>query len=109
MSTLDVSLLSSTSKEAAAVDFGATVTSKGQITLPKAVREALELQTGDRVLFRLHADRVVLAKVPDFLDLAGTMPPPPEKRGVPWSRIRAEAWTRSVGRRSPGVRSRRES
>jgi len=29
----------------------ATVTVKGQITLPKALRDALHLKTGDRVLF----------------------------------------------------------
>jgi antitoxin PrlF len=97
-----VPLLESRSKEEATVDIGATITSKGQITLPKAIRDALDLRTGDRVLFRLHADRVVLAKVPDFLELAGSMPPPPGKRGLAWSRIRAEAWSRSVGGRARG-------
>lgn len=29
----------------------ATITTKGQITLPKALRDALHLKTGDRVLF----------------------------------------------------------
>jgi AbrB family looped-hinge helix DNA binding protein len=29
----------------------ATITVKGQITLPKALREAMHLKTGDRVLF----------------------------------------------------------
>ncbi len=29
----------------------ATITTKGQITLPKPLREALHLKTGDRVLF----------------------------------------------------------
>ena len=32
-------------------DMEATLTVKGQITLPKAVRDALHLKTGDRVLF----------------------------------------------------------
>lgn len=75
---------------------GARITSKGQITLPKSVREALGLKTGDRVLFRVHRDRAVLAKVPDFLDLAGSVPVPPGKRGMPWSRIRSEAWSRQL-------------
>ena len=34
----------------------ATITSKGQITLPKAVRDQLELGPGDRVDFVLAAD-----------------------------------------------------
>lgn len=76
------------------MDVAATVTSKGQITLPKSVRDALELEMGDRVLFRVHRDRAVLAKVPDFLDLARSVPVPPGKRGMAWSRIRAEAWAK---------------
>ena len=46
----------------------ATVTSKGQITIPKEIREALELEVGDRVAFRVDASgRVVLE--PETLDL----------------------------------------
>ncbi|MFN2273474.1 MAG: AbrB/MazE/SpoVT family DNA-binding domain-containing protein [Anaerolineales bacterium] len=32
----------------------ATLTSKGQLTIPKAVRDTLHLQTGDRVAFVVH-------------------------------------------------------
>ena len=32
----------------------ATLTSKGQLTLPKVVRESLRLNTGDRVMFVVH-------------------------------------------------------
>ena len=34
----------------------ATITSKGQITLPKAIRERLGLSTGDQVDFRVEDD-----------------------------------------------------
>lgn len=70
------------------MDVPATVTSKGQITLPKSVRDALGLKTGDRVLFRVHKGRAVLAKVPDFLDLAGSVPVPPHLKGKSWKEIR---------------------
>ncbi|MCL8209296.1 MAG: AbrB/MazE/SpoVT family DNA-binding domain-containing protein [Actinomycetia bacterium] len=40
----------------------AIVTSKGQITLPKAVREALGLTTGSVVEFTIEEGRVVLRK-----------------------------------------------
>jgi antitoxin PrlF len=33
-----------------------TVTSKGQITIPKAVRERLHLEPGDKVYFDVHDD-----------------------------------------------------
>jgi len=80
------------------MDIAAKITSKGQITLPKAVREQLELEPGDRVLFRLAGDRAVLARTPNFLDLAGAVPVPPEKRGASWDEIRREAW-RARGKR----------
>ena len=37
-----------------------TVTSKGQITIPKAVRERLHLETGDTVYFDIREDGTVL-------------------------------------------------
>ena len=81
------------------MDVPATVTSKGQITLPKAIRDALGLRPGDRVYFRLHDGRAVLAKIPDFLDLAGSVPVSPDMRGASWSKIRAETWRRRAPKR----------
>ena len=37
----------------------ATVTSKGQITIPKEVRETLGLEAGHRVSFQIREDKVV--------------------------------------------------
>ncbi|MEA2238813.1 MAG: antitoxin PrlF [Thermoanaerobaculia bacterium] len=81
------------------MDVPATVTSKGQITLPKSVREALDLKEGDRVLFRLHKGRAVLAKVEDFLDLAGSVSVSPEKKGATWPAIKASTWHRRAATR----------
>lgn len=71
------------------MDVPATVTSKGQVTLPKSVRDALGLKQGDQVLFRVLKGRAVLAKVPNFLDLAGAVAVPPAKRGASWRQVRA--------------------
>ena len=81
------------------MDVPATVTSKGQVTLPKSVRESLQLKAGDRVLFRVLNGRAVLAKVPDFLELAGSVPVPSGKRGASWSGIRAETWRKRAAAR----------
>jgi AbrB family looped-hinge helix DNA binding protein len=75
------------------MDAAARVSSKGQITIPKPVREALGLSEGDRVVFRLvEGGRAVLARTPDLLELAGSVPVPDEVRGLPWSEIRRRAW-----------------
>ena len=56
------------------MDTRAKMSSKGQVTIPRSVREALALQEGDEVLFRVTCSRAVIAKTPDFLELAGTVP-----------------------------------
>jgi AbrB family looped-hinge helix DNA binding protein len=49
------------------MDVAAKLTSKGQMTVPKAVRDALGLKEGDEVVFRVEGNRAVLARTPDFL------------------------------------------
>ena len=53
----------------------ATVTSKGQITIPKKVRDALEIGPGDRVSFVIRGDGVVELRpeTVDLLDLYGML------------------------------------
>ncbi len=43
------------------MDSSARVTSKGQVTIPKAVRDALQLHEGDQLLFRVEHNRAILA------------------------------------------------
>ena len=69
------------------MDASARVTSKGQVTIPKAVRDALELRTGDQLVFRVQRSRAVIAKTPRFLELAGSVPVPAAKRGTPWDEV----------------------
>jgi antitoxin PrlF len=38
----------------------ATLSSKGQLTLPKPLRDAFQLRTGSRVLFTLKPDGAIL-------------------------------------------------
>lgn len=69
------------------MDAAARLTSKGQITIPRSVRDALELRKGDEVVFRVERQRAVLAKTPDFIDLAGTVAIPAAKLGTPWDEV----------------------
>ncbi len=82
------------------MDTRARITSKGQVTIPKDVRDALGLNAGDELLFRVERSRAVIAKTPDFLTLAGSVAVPAGKRGTPWHEIvgrtrRVRAGTRS--------------
>lgn len=58
----------------------ATVTSKGQITLPKDVRDDLHLKEGDRVSFEKIGGRYVLRpQNRSVTDLAGALHRPGQK------------------------------
>jgi AbrB family looped-hinge helix DNA binding protein len=82
------------------VDVAAKVTSKGQVTVPKVVRDALGIKDGDEVIFRVEGNRAVLARTPNFLDLAGTMSVPAAKRNVAWDEvIRRTRSARAAARR----------
>lgn len=55
-----------------------TVTSKGQTTIPKVVREHLGLHTGSRIAFILQENgevKLMLADV-DIAELKGSLPKP---------------------------------
>ncbi len=43
------------------METSARLTGKGQITIPKSVREALSLEVGDSVVFRVHGGRAAVA------------------------------------------------
>jgi antitoxin PrlF len=69
------------------MDAAAKVTSKGQVTVPKVVRDALGIRKGDEVVFRVEGNRAVLARTPDFLALAGTVAVPAARRNAAWDDV----------------------
>jgi antitoxin PrlF len=75
------------------------MTSKGQITVPKAVRDALGVEPGDRLAFRIEDDGRVLVE-PETVDirtLRGVLKP--RRRGVGVEEM-AAAVERQVSARS---------
>ncbi len=73
----------------------ATLTSKGQITLPKEVRESLGVGTGDRVDFVETAKGVYtgVAAARDVRDLKGLIAKPPRP-------VTVEAMRRAIAKRA---------
>ena len=50
-----------------------SITSRGQTTLPKIVREALSVEAGDRVRYIVHGDEVRIRKVKPIGRLFGAL------------------------------------
>ena len=69
------------------MDAAAKVTTKGQVTVPKVVRDALGIKEGDEILFRVEGNRALLARTPDFLELASSVQVPANKRNVAWDDV----------------------
>ena len=69
------------------MDAAATVSSKGQVTIPKEVRQALGIERGDKLVFRVVGKSAVLAKTPNFLDLAASINVPAARRSAAWDEV----------------------
>jgi AbrB family looped-hinge helix DNA binding protein len=82
------------------MEIAARMSSKGQVTVPKAVRDALGIGEGDNVVFRVEGSRAVLARTPDFLSLAGSVKVPAARRNAAWDDVvRKTRAARADGRR----------
>ena len=43
------------------------ITSKGQVTVPKKVRESLGLNEGDSLAYELHENNAVISRIPKLI------------------------------------------
>ncbi|KAF1086311.1 putative regulator PrlF [Sporotomaculum syntrophicum] len=53
----------------------AKITSKGQVTIPKLVRDALKIREGDEIVFEVQGDRVNIRRMTAIDSLAATIGP----------------------------------
>lgn len=80
----------------------AVITSKGQVTIPKPVRDAVGFRESDLVEFEIRKDEVVLRPAAGrFLARFGSVPP--RRRPEDWKRIRRQVAT-DVARHRAGKR-----
>ena len=63
----------------------AKITSKGQITMPKKIREFLELKKGDTIIFELRDSMLFVRKSKTVESFFSTLPPlkVPFKKDLP--------------------------
>jgi AbrB family looped-hinge helix DNA binding protein len=53
----------------------AKLSTRGQVAIPKSIREKLKLKEGDTLLFEEERGEVRLKRIRSFLDLEGSLPP----------------------------------
>lgn len=63
-----------------------TLTSKGQVTIPKEIRDALGLKEHDRVSFVRRGDDVIIKPIKDIIELRGSVKP--KKRPENYDEVR---------------------
>ena len=69
----------------------ATVTSKGQVTIPKAIRDLCGISEGDQLVFRITDYGAAIIRVPELAELSrGGRSSSLRRRGVPWEEVRQQ-------------------
>jgi len=53
--------------------YSTTITQKGQITIPKVIRDALRMRIGQKISLELEKEEIRIRVFPDILELAGTI------------------------------------
>jgi AbrB family looped-hinge helix DNA binding protein len=75
------------------------ITAKGQVTIPKEVREGLTLASSDRVIIVLEGEQAVIKPIRGtLLDIGGSLNIPDKEKPLDFGRVR-ESVRKSVAQR----------
>lgn len=67
------------------------MTSRGQITIPKAVRDILHLMPSDKVVITVEKDHAILKPVHgNILDIGGSVQIPESERPIDFHKVRGK-------------------
>jgi AbrB family looped-hinge helix DNA binding protein len=69
------------------MDGAAKVTSRGQVTVPKTIRDALGIKDGDEVVFRVEGGQALLARTPEGFDPDQVVDAPTAQCNAEWDDV----------------------
>ncbi len=78
-----------------------TVTKKGQITIPKPIRDRLGLKEGDKVIAKFCENEVYIRKITFIFDLEGSVRVPEKVKKLGWKEIEKKAHENMAKRIKP--------
>jgi len=78
-----------------------TVTKKGQITIPKPIRDRLGLKEGDKVIAKFCENEVYIRKITSIFDLEGSVRVPEKVKKLGWKEIEKKAHENMAKRIKP--------
>lgn len=67
------------------------VTSKGQITIPKEIREQLSIKESDNLEVKIVGNSIVMERLKSFEALRGSVKIPDKYKGMSWKEIESIA------------------
>ena len=67
------------------------ITRKGQVTIPKEIRDMLSLKESDILIVSNKNNKIIMEKMPPFLELKGSVKVPYEIKNLSWKEIEERA------------------
>jgi len=64
-----------------------TITKKGQITIPKSIRDKLSIKYNDKLSVKLFGNKAIIEKIPSLLELESSIMTNRSKEESDWKQI----------------------
>ena len=75
------------------------LTSKGQMTIPKEIRDALDLKPSEKVIIVVEGDQAIIKPLKgNLLDLGGSVKIPEKEKPINFKKVREEVRKRMTKR-----------
>ena len=64
-----------------------TITKKGQITIPKSIRDKLAINDNDRLSVKLDGNKAIIEKISSLLELESSIKTTKDRKKLSWKEI----------------------